>query len=251
MESILKPNAATSSSSASRGMSAKRTCTAPTLTESRSRTVGTIAASIEPPAASATSAPPRRFCAANSAATARAARFSANALFAAGSAAHSSSARGEAVTAMPSSVTTIGCARSNHVFHAIFSSNKAMVPSRTANGSFSASNASGFNLTFSNLNTPLHKPTRNCSRGRSTMYCPRNRSNTGAITPSSIVRRCYQSAMRRCREQTGPFPMVHPALTRPRPLAPLPALRGVEGGRETSCARGAVWPYRSVREASH
>jgi len=45
--------------------------------------------------------------------------------------------------------------------------------------------------------------------------------------------------------------MVHPALTRPRPLAPLPALRGVEGGRETSCARGAVWPYRSVREASH
>ena len=73
----------------------------------------------------------------SAAAAASAARLSANARFAAGSAAHSSSALGDAVTEMASRVMTKGCCLADRstVLSASLSSTNPIVPSRTANGS--------------------------------------------------------------------------------------------------------------------
>jgi len=101
---------------------------------------------------------------------------------------HSSSALGDASSDTPSIATTTGCTLSSAVFHETRSSSKDAVPLRTANGSPSASNASGFSLTFSNRTTPLHRPTLTRSRGRSSTYVPSARSRSGARMASNIAR---------------------------------------------------------------
>ena len=123
----------------------------------------------------------------------------------------------------------MGCTRSSAVFQLTLSSRSAMVPSRTANGSFRWSNASRFNRTFSRRTTPLHRPTRSCSRGRSSTYCPRKRSNSGANNPSNMAAKGARTNAR-----------AQPRLTRARARSSSLAGEKVAAPRAAVCAPGSA-----------
>ena len=120
------------------GTSANLTCTDPTFKRSLSNNGAQSASRTALDECGAEDFPFRFFIAAiSAAAAASAARLRANARRAAGSAAHSSSVLGEAVTEMASRVMTKGCCLADRstVLSASLSSTSPIVPSRTANGS--------------------------------------------------------------------------------------------------------------------